>query len=381
MNILHIINSLDVGGAENALVNLISAESGRNHHRVVSLTGLGAFAAPLQALGVEIHPLDFRRPHRIPAEFARLVQLLRRQPPQLVQTWMYHADVVGGLACRCAGRRLPLVWGVRLTEVDPAGIKRTTRLLVRCAGLLSRWLPDAIIANAAESIASHAAYGYDVRKFHIVGNGFDTQRFRPDDARRQQLRRQLAIADDRVLVGLVGRYSTQKNQDGFLAAAGKAAQAMPSLDFVLCGRGIGPDNQTLAALSRQHQLDGRLHLLPEQPDVETVFAGLDVYASASRAEGFPNVVAEAMACGVPCVVTDVGNCRELVGDSGIVCPSSDPAAMAAAIGELAAMSPATRAAMGQQARQRIKQAYSREQMLRGFEAVWDEVAGSVRRSH
>jgi len=294
---------------------------------------------------------------------------------------MYHADVIGGLACRCARRRLPLVWGVRLAEVDPAGIKKRTRLLVRCVGLLSRWLPDAIIANAAQSIASHAAYGYDVRKFRIVGNGFDTQRFRPNDARRQQLRTQLALADDRILVGLVGRYSAQKNQDGFLAAAGRAAQAMPSLDFVLCGRGIGPDNQTLAALSRQHRLDGRLHMLPERPDVETVFAGLDIYASASRAEGFPNVVAEAMACGVPCVVTDVGNCRELVGDSGAVCPPGDPAALATVIVELAAMPPAARADRGRQARQRIEQTYSRETMLRGFEAVWAEAARSVSERH
>jgi len=374
MNVLHIINSLNVGGAENALVNLISADPGRNRHRVVSLTGDGPFAAPLQARGVAVTALDFTRPLRLPREFVRLVRLLRGTPPDVVQTWMYHADIIGGLASRLTMRRLPLVWGVRLTEVRAAGIKRRTRVLVRLAGLLSHWLPDAIVANADNSIASHGAYGYDTKKFRIVGNGFDTARFRPDPERRQAIRQRLGVADDTVLAGLIGRYSAQKDQDGFIAAAGEAARQAPGLTFLLCGRDIGADNATIDGLVDRHGLRGRIHLLAERTDVEQVFAGLDIYVSASRAEGFPNVVAEAMACGLPCVVTDVGNCRELVGDTGLVCPPGDPGALAAAMTTLAAMTPAERAAMGQRARAIVERGHSRERMLEGFEAVWDEVA-------
>jgi glycosyltransferase involved in cell wall biosynthesis len=378
MHVLHIINSLDVGGAENALVNLVGASPADIRHDVVSLTGDGPMAERLRSHGCEVTGLDFRGPWRFLRSFTRLVVLIRRTQPDVIQTWMYHSDILGALARAGARSNAGLVWGVRLSEPMAAGLKFTTRLTVRLAALMSRIFPDAIVANAEKSRPEHARLGYPAELFRIVPNGFDTTRFRPDAARRTAMRREFGLGDDAVLAGLVGRFSAQKNQIGLIAATGMAAETRTDLHLLLCGRHIGAGNGALNDAIGSAGLGERTVLLDERPDTENVYAALDFYVSASLSEGFPNVIAEAMACGLPCIATDVGNCRDLIGRNGIVVPPADRDALARAIGAMADLKADERQAIGEKARRHVEETYSLAQMAAAFANVWRGTLASRR---
>jgi glycosyltransferase involved in cell wall biosynthesis len=373
--VVHVITELTAGGAEEMLLKLLRA--GRRAAcdvRVVSLTDVGPVGIAMSALGVPVEALGMRPGRPDPRALARIVALLRRERPDVVQTWMYHSDLLGGVAARIVG--IPVVWGVRhdASRQD----KPLTRATRRACALLSPWVPARVVFNSEAARRSHARDGYAAAKLVVIPNGFDLARFRPDPAARSALRRELGIPETAPVVALPARYHPDKDHATFVAAAARVLGALPAARFLLCGEGIDATNRTLTAQLEGAGLGGATRLLGNRGDVERVLAAADVACLSSRTESFPNAIGEAMACGVPCVATDCGDVRAIVGDTGLVVPAGDAAALGEGLLELLRAAPAARAARGAAARRRIEETYGLDAVARRFEELQDVVVAARR---
>ncbi len=378
MRVVHIINGLEVGGAEMMLVKLLRAtDPTRARSTVVSLTTTGVLGSEVRAAGVDLTALGLRAPGSVPAGLRRLRRLLVEIEPDVVQTWLYKSDLLGGLAVQTLPRRRPaLVWGVRQSALDRHRSSRSNRLAAWLSTRLSARWPDAILCNAAEVLADHAAAGYDRGRMLVIHNGFDLREFRPDPEAAAAVRHELGVGGS-PLVGLVARVDPQKDHATFLDAAELVLQALPDTRFLLCGLGADATNPLFSRVSPA--LARALLLLGVRRDVARLTASLDVAVSSSLfGEGMPNAIGEAMACAVPCVVTDVGGSAGLVGDTGRVVPAGRADLLAEALVETLAMAVAERAARGEAARHRIASGYSIEAAAEQYLALYEEVATRVR---
>jgi glycosyltransferase involved in cell wall biosynthesis len=368
IRVAHVITGLAPGGAEHQLVNVATrVDRSRFESVVISLTGRGPLAEPLEAAGIPVHAL------RVATDPLALVRLVRRERPDLVETWLYKADLIGGLATLGVGR-VPLLWSIHQTDLRPEPGLRSNVLAARICAPLSRWLPTLILCVSPEAARAHAAMGYRADKFRVVPNGFDTDRFRPDDQARAAVREQLGWDESTPIVGLVARFDPQKDHRTFAMAARRVADELPEVRFVLCGRGVTTGNADLIDLLRANGIQDRVALLGVCDDMPAVTAAVDVAVSSSAfGEAFSIALGEAMATGVPCVATDTGNASRLVGDAGRVVPVRNPPALAGAITDLLRMSRSERRAMGARGRATIVDQYSLPSVVRRYEETYAEV--------
>lgn len=376
-SLFHVISGLAPGGAELALLRLVENTSlPPQHTTVVSLTENGEVGVRLAAAGAEVVSLGMARGVPDLRGPWRLAQLLRRRRPALVQSWMYHADLVAGLAARLAGGP-PIVWNVRNGSLATGAVRLRTAWVARAAGRLGRWLPARIVCCSRTARDIHVSLGYPEERMVLIPNGFDSVRFRPDPGDRERLRAGWDIPPEAPVVGLVGRFDPVKDYYGFLQAAARLVRQATEVRFVLCGTGVDSANTQIMGWIRELGLEGYCRLLGHRTDLERVYRVLDVLALSSYTEAFPNVVGEAMASGVPCVVTAVGDAPWLVGDTGHVVPPRDPAALAAAIDEVIQLSPECRAVLGERARARIRDRFGLDAMVASYEALYQELTGDV----
>jgi glycosyltransferase involved in cell wall biosynthesis len=272
-----------------------------------------------------------------------------------------------GLRKSAPHKKAPVIWNIRQTVYDLRNERWLTAKLIRLGARLSS-RPAAIIYNSQTSAAQHEELGYGAEKRVIIPNGFDCQFLRPDEAARKAVRAELGVTDDNILIGLVARYHPMKDHAGFLRAAAIVAQARPLSRFVLAGTGISAKQTELAELLKQNGLQGRVTLLGERSDIPQLNNAFDIACSASAwGEGFSNSIGEAMACGVPCVVTDVGDSAYIVGDTGLVAPPREPQAFANAIVRLIDMGAAGRKKLGAKARKRIETEFSLPAVVQKYE--------------
>jgi glycosyltransferase involved in cell wall biosynthesis len=286
---------------------------------------------------------------------------------------MYHANLVGGLAARLAGIR-PLAWGIRQSVLDPRYHKRTTIWTARLCARLSRHLPDRIVCCSEAVRRAHAAFGYETGRMVVLPNGFDLDAYRPDPAVRLSVRQELGLPEGTLLIGLVARFNPQKDHHNFMQAAALLHARLPDVHFLLCGDGVSMQNAELAQWVEEADIGPNIHLLGCRQDVPRLSAALDIASSSSYGEGFPNVVGEAMACGVPCVVTDVGDSALIVGDTGRVVPPRNPQALAEAWHDLLIAGPNYRRLLGTAARRRIQECFSLPTITRRYEQLYEEMA-------
>ncbi len=362
--IIHIITGLDVGGAEMALYSLLSGlgECERPHHRVISLIALGPVADKIKALGVQVDSLNMPKGRPTLSGFLRLLGLLRSEPRCLLQGWMYHGNLIASFAALCRLHPRRLLWCIHNSLAQIEGEKPLTRLIIRFSALLSR-LPQKIIYVAQRSARQHEAIGYAKSRTLVIPNGYDVTLFKPDASAPARLRSALGVADEIKLIGLVGRWDWSKDHANFISALSQ----VPGAHGVLIGKNVDADNAELMELIKTHGVQKRVHLLGYRSDVAALMPGLDLLCLSSRTEAMPNVVGEAMSCAVPCVVTDVGDAAEMVGESGWVCPSQNAAALAATLSEALK---SDLAAQGQRARARLEARYTQEKMVEGFRQTY-----------
>lgn len=319
--LLHVITGLDPGGAELALLRLVGQTSlSKERITVISLTANGEVGERLAAAGAEVLTLGMARGVPDPKGLWRLTGLLRRRRPALVQSWMYHADLVAGLAARLAGGPR-VVWNVRNGTIDPAGVRRMTGWTARVSGRLGRWLPARIVCCSRTARELHVGLGYPEERMVLIPNGFDLTRFRPDPQDRARMRSELGIPHDAPVVGCVGRFGPVKDHHGLVQAAAALAARHAEVCFVLCGAGVDPANAQIMEWVREHGLEERCRLLGYRTDLERVYRALDVLALSSYTEAFPKWTSflhpEALAGGVRAGLLEsyatVAACASLLG--------------------------------------------------------------------
>ena len=364
--IVHVITELGSGGAERILTRVVLAAHSRTACRqvVVSLMDEGFYGAALRSAGIELHCLRMRRGVPSLRAVLTLAHVLRRHKPDVVMTWLYHSDLLGLLASLLAGlgtRRV--VWNVRCSDLDISQSPASTRLVVRTLARLSA-LPAAVATNSWSGQRHHAIIGYRPRRWVVLPNGFDPGEWRPDASDRRRVRLELGLAEHSTAIGMVARADPQKDHATFFAAAERLYTEDRGLWFILIGRGT--EGLTVPAT-----LAGRMKVLGERQDIQRLLRGLDVFVlSSAYSEGFPNAIGEAMATGLPCVVTDVGDSKIVVGDSGLVVPRRNADELARALETVIIESIGKRNERGRRARERIERHFRQDAMVARYVDLW-----------
>lgn len=380
IRLAHVITDLDLGGAETVLVRLIERlDRPRFESLVVSLRHPGDLALRVQAAGVRAVSLGMRAAVPGPGSAVRLAREIRAYRPDVIQGWMYHGNLAASLAAVFLRPRPPVVWNVRQSLASLEHEKPLTRVVIRLCAMLSRRAAR-IVNNSAASARQHVAIGFAADRTVVIPNGFDTERFVPSAAARAALRREIGLPTNALLVAMVARWHPVKRHDLFLEAASGVVRRGVDAHFVLVGPGVVRDNAALAEIVSLSGIAERVYLLGERDDVAAIMAALDVLVSASGwAEGFPNVVGEAMACGVPCIVTDTGDCAAILGECGLVVPTGDSSALAAGMEKLLRLGAAERRVLGAAGRRRVVERYELAATTARYACLYEELARSSSR--
>lgn len=357
MKITHVIIGLGIGGAELMLKRLVEGLNVKDcmQHTVISLTDLGPVGRQLQDAGINVTALGMEDALSLPSTFFKLRRELKKQKPDIVQTWMYHADFLGGLTAKSLGID-NIIWGIRTTDVTLGRSKLTVVLRKICAWLSYR-VPKIILCAADAGRKVHEQVGYDSSKMKVIPNGFDLDALKATPEQRKALRDEYGFTDEHVVVGSVGRFNPIKNQQAFVEAAALVVPGHPNVRFMLIGRDNTWDNVELVSWIKQHDLEDKFVLLGERSDVPCCFAAMDIFCLHSKTEGFPNVLGEAMAMGVPCVATDVGDAKLLLGETGKTVQVNAPS-ICGGITELLQLDKACLDEVGIRARKRLQDNYS-----------------------
>lgn len=368
MKVLHVITGLNRGGAEAMLVKLLAGmDRNRFDQVVVSLMPEGGNRPDIEAMGIPVHDLGMERGLPGPVALFRMAKLARRLAPDLVQGWMYH----GNLAAHYMRRfhEAPEVWNVRHSVHDLGHEKPLTGSIIKLGARLSG-RPRRIVFNSEVSRDQHVALGYRRANSEVIPNGFDLERFRPDPAARARIRAELGLDPTTPLVGLVGRRHPHKGHADFLAAVARVHAVRPGAAYLMAGRGVTAEALGLAG----HPAADRLFPLGERPDAPHLMAALDVLCVSSVTEAFPNVLGEAMACGVPCVTTDVGDAARIVEGLGRIVPAGNPEALADALEGMLDLPEEARRDLGARGRERIAERYSLAAVVGRYEDLYESLA-------
>lgn len=368
---MHVISNLHDGGAEGALYRLCLHSPGFKHV-VVCMMDEGKYGPMLEAAGVNVHCLHMSQGKPTWRSILHFWRLLRALRPDVVQTWMYHADLMGGVLARLRGVR-KIFWGIRHGNLAPGTVRERTIKVAKLCGRISSWVPSLIVSCSQQAMKSHIAIGYDKSRITVIPNGYELSRYAPDASARGRLRAKWGIPEDTFLLGMVARYNAQKNHANLISALQQLKQNSGAFHCVLVGTGMEADNAHLHVLLQNHGVADVVSLLGQRDDVPDVMNALDLHVLSSLGEAFPNVLAEAMACGTPCVTTDVGDANYIVGGTGWIVPSQDSAALAHALLQARHIwetSPDVWSSRREVARKRIVENFSIERMADAYKAVW-----------
>lgn len=369
MKILFLARSLERGGAERQLVALARGLRQAGHTITVSLFyGGGPLEAELREAGVAVRSLDKSGRWDLVSFLARLVRLVRSERPDIIHSYLVEPNILTVLL-KTVSPDAKVVWGVRASGRDLRRYERFIRLAFRLECFLSRYAA-LIIANSRAGRADHVACGFPDEKTVVVPNGIDTELFRPDRDARRRVRAELGIGENEKVIGVVARLDPMKDHPTFLRAAALLASEKTDLRFLCAGNGPSEYRRELLFLADGLGLSDRVIWSPVRPDVAAVYNSLDVLVSSSCwGEGFSNVIGEAMACGIPCVVTDAGDSAMIVGDTGIVVPPGNPESLASGIRGLLDEEPAQQAERAAMVRARVTSEFSVERLVQRTEKL------------
>jgi glycosyltransferase involved in cell wall biosynthesis len=371
----HITTSLDMGGAQAMLVKLIEAGAGcdRNVSSVMSLMRPGVMLPALREAGCPVYSLDMRRGLVGPLGVLRLLRVTARVSPDVIQGWMYHGNLAASVAGFAQGPQVPVVWNVRHSLSDPKLETRMTQRLLALSARMSRSVA-AIIYNSHAAAREHEAIGFASGRATYIPNGFDCDYYKPDPDRRAHLRTLFGIPEDALVVALVARLHPMKDHAMLVSAVARARAAGCKLHLLMVGTGLDNPPPALANLIAEALPEDSVTLASERTDVADWLPGVDILAlSSAWGEAFPNILGEAMACGIPCVATDIGDCKSILGETGLTVPARNVEAMAAALGLVTALGEAGRATMGAAARERVVSLFELRQVVLQYRRLYAAV--------
>ncbi|MDF5718485.1 MAG: glycosyltransferase, partial [Rhizonema sp. NSF051] len=379
--VLHVIIGLSSGGAERMLYNLLSKTNRlRFESVVVSLMERGIYGDRIEALSIPVYTIHMKQGMPpTPDVIWRLTHLVSKIKPDLIQGWMYHGNLAAQLAHIFTKKPSTFFWGIHHSIYSLNNEKKMTAAIIKLCALLSK-LPGKIIFVSQTSKLQHEALGYSMKNSYILPNGFDTGLFTPSVEARLSVLHELNLPEDSLLIGLFCRYHPMKDHANFIQAAALLLKDYPNVHFLLAGTEVDLENHVLHQSIQDLGLFNQIHLLGERSDMPRLTAALHIATSSSAyGEAFPMVIGEAMSCGVPCVVTDVGDSAWIVGSTGRVVPSRSPQALASAWKDLIVLGSDGRQALGEAARTRIIESFSLENIVAQYENLYEtELAKTVK---
>jgi glycosyltransferase involved in cell wall biosynthesis len=371
MKVLHIITGLNDGGAEALLYRMCKYDKS-NSHIVISLMSKQKYGLMLNEVGVDVYTLNFLNGKLSIAGLHKLYKLIKQIKPDVIQTWLDHADLIGGIVGRLAGVK-NIVWGVHHTELIKGESKPLTILVSKINSFLSYFIPNKVIYCAKESRKAQEKIGYKKSKGIVVLNGYDIEGFSQDNLLERKLRNELSISEDTFLIGHVGRYDPQKDLGNLIEALALLHKRQFRFSAVIIGTDLDTNNLDLVSMVDKNGLNESVHLLGRRNDINDVMNGIDLFVLSSLSEAFPNVLNEAMLCGTPCVTTDVGDAAFIVKDTGWVVPSRDSKLLANAISQASKEKNLNKTCWLDKkdaCRQRIINNFSLEKMVKNYQKVW-----------
>lgn len=374
IRVVHIITDLCAGGAQMMLYKLLTLSDRTLFDPVViSLMDKGRLGDRIAALNIPVYAINISPQKPSIAAISRFISTVRQLQPDLLQGWLSHGNIAAQLASIFLFK--PVLWNVRHLALSKLDAKTATIKISQLLAYLS-YLPNKIIYNSKLGAYQHEQIGYRSSKTKIIPNGFDTKVLTPSLEARSKIRAELNVATDTFIISLFGRYDPVKDHPNFLKAAKLLLNTYPETHFLLAGEEIDDRNKVLCELIASLNLSKHVHLLGVRQDIPYLTAAIDIATSASITEGFANVIGEAMACGVPCVVTDVGDSAWIVGETGIVIRPKDAEALCKAWSELIEIGAEARYKLGVKARQRIEENYSLAAIVRQYEQLYLDAVGS-----
>lgn len=381
IRVLHIINDLAIGGSEMMLYKLLSrTDRKRFEPAVISLDGIEKLGDSIRQLGIPVYSMGMKPSALRPLSVLRLARTTLRFKPDLIQGWMAHGNLAAQFAGLFAPRPVSVFWNIRQSLYSLDHEKPATAKVIKVGARLSNW-PARILNNSKKSVAQHGAIGYQTATTVVIPNGFDTELFAPSEEARHSVRAELGVSPNTFLIGLIGRYHAMKDHGTFLRAAALLLKEYPETQFVLAGKCVDWNNESLRSQVQDLGMVERVHLLGERRDMARLTAALDLASSSSSYdEGFPNVVGEAMSCGIPCVVTDVSDLPWIVGNTGRVVPPRSPEALARAWKDLMDLSGQERRELGKAARSRVMECFSLSSVVGQYEALYQKVVAEGAKS-
>ncbi len=375
MKIVYCTTGLNTGGAEMMLSQLLSRINRKRFSpTVISLLDSGTFGERIEAEGIPVYTLDMEQGIPTPANIWRLIKIIRQIKPDLIQGWMYHGNIAAQLARLSLLYPVPVLWSIHYSPNSLSLEKKLTALLIRSGAYFSPFSASNIFVSET-SRQKHEKLGYHSKYNCVIPNGFDTSVFVPSSIARSKIRFELSLPEDCIFIGMMGRYHPMKDHNNFLQAAALISQKYDNIYFILAGTEVDNNNKNLVDLIQDLKLVKQTKLLGERRDIPQLAAAFDIFTLPSAyGEAFPLVVGEAMSCGVPCVVTDVGDSAFIVGDTGRVISPQNPQAVAQAWQELIEMKTEDRETLGKAARARIQKLFSLESVVSDYEKLYVSLA-------
>jgi glycosyltransferase involved in cell wall biosynthesis len=325
--ILHVISGLSDGGAEGALYRLIQFDN-INKHEVVSLTDGGIYSRKMINIGVDVHLILMPRGKITFQGLLKLYRVIKNSNADVIQTWMYHADLLGGLIAKFIGN-LDIYWGIR----GPYNKERTsfsTKVTIWLCAMLSYWVPKKIISNSHYAKNVHVAIGYSAKKFAVVDNGYSYNKF-SNNKDKVEFCHEYDVNIDTPILGMVARFDPHKDHENFISAMQILSNKKIECCCLLIGSGMDKSNRVLLSLIEKYNVNSMVRLVGQSDKISEIMSFLDIHILSSVAESFPNVLAEAMISGTPCITTNVGDAKRIVGDTGWVVPAENAKILAEAI--------------------------------------------------
>ena len=378
MKIIYLTTGLGIGGAEVMLYNLLAKLNRQKFEPIViSLLDRGQFGEAIETLGIPVYTLGMKAGIPSIKTIKDLRKIVNSLEPDLIQGWMYHGNIAAQFASFVSLKKLPVIWSIHHSLHSLSEEKILTQTLIRLGGLTAKSVQQVAFVSEKSQL-QHQALGYPTNNSCTIPNGFDTSLFKPSTQIREKFRSQLGLPADALLIGSIARYHPMKDHANLLQAAQILLSNCPEANFVLVGTEVDKENQTLTNLIAELGISDRVYLLGERRDIPQITPALDILTSSSAfGEAFPLVIGEAMSCGVPCVVTDLGDSAWIVGDTGKVVPIKNPVALAEAWQEIIALGAEGRKTLGEAARSRIIDSFSLDSVVAQYESLYTSAIDSV----
>jgi glycosyltransferase involved in cell wall biosynthesis len=374
--VVFVITGLGTGGAEMMLYKFLTRiDRGRFAPTVISLIDGGVFVDRIKDLDIPVYQLGMKAGRPSLSALQQLIKLLNQIQPDLIQGWMYHSNLAAQLANFLAKQNVPVLWSIHHSIASLSAEKKSLAAIIKLTAALSSRVKT-VVFSSEKGQAQHEALGYSSHNAKTIGDNFDLSKYKPAAEPKFNLRQSLNLAENSVLIGSIARYHPMKDHANFLNAAAKIISDYPDVYFILVGPGINEQNPALTEQIKQLGIGKQIYLLGERQDIPVLMTSLDIFTSSSAyGESFPNVLGEAMSCEIPCVATSVGDSALIVGDTGMVVPTQDPVALAAAWQKLIVAGGSARQDLGKKARERIKQNFDLDapnSFVKKYESLYEE---------